>query len=140
MASFLFNSLLRDESIGAVDFDTDTFRMSLHTSALAANKDTHDRFDDMTNEVVGTGYTAGGAVTSVSVGAVDTANDRVDITFGAVSWPSSTITARYGIIRKARGGLASADELVAQIDFGSDIISTVGTFSVTASIYRKTNP
>lgn len=141
MASFLFNAALRFEAIGSIDFDTDTFYMSLHTSTLAANKDTHDFFDDMTNEVTGTGYTAGGnAITGVTVSAVDTTNDRVDITFPAVSWPTATITARYGIIRKRRGGAASADELVMQVDFGSDIASTGGTFSVTASIYRKTNP
>lgn len=140
MASFLYNSMLRDEAVGAIDFDTDTFRVSLHTAAYAPNKDTHDRFDDVTNEVTGTGYTAGGAVTSVTVGAVDATNDRVDVTFGAVSWPSSTITARYGVIRKARGGLASADELIMVVDFGADITSTNGTFSLTASTYRKTNP
>jgi hypothetical protein len=67
-------------------------------------------------------------------------NDRVDITFGAVSWPSSTITARWGLVRKRRGGAASADELVGVIDFGSDIVSTGGTFSLSASIYRKSNP
>jgi hypothetical protein len=132
--------MLRDEAMGAIDFDTDTFRMSLHTSSYTANKDTHDKFDDVTNEVTGTGYTAGGAVTAVTVSAVDTTNDRVDITFGAVSWPSATITARYGVIRKDRGGADSADELVMVVDFGSDITATGGTFSVTASIYRKTNP
>lgn len=140
MPSLLYNSVLRDESIGSIDFDTDTFRMSLHTVTYSANKDTHDRFDDVTNEVTGTGYTAGGNVTTVTVGTVDTTNDRVDITFAAVSWATATITARHGVIRKARGGLASADELVMNVDFGSDITATGGTFSVTASIYRKTNP
>jgi hypothetical protein len=140
MASFLFNSVLRDEATGAVDFDTDVFYLSLHTSAYTPNKDTHDRFDDVTNEVTGTGYTAGGAATTVTVSAVDTTNDRVDITFGATSWTTATITARYGVIRKRRGGAASADELVAVNDFGSDITSTAGTFSVAASIYRKSNP
>ena len=140
MASFLFNSILRDEATGAVDFDTDTFYVSLHTSSFTPNKDTMDRFDDVTNEVTGTGYTAGGTATSVTVGSVDTTNDRVDITFGAVSWTTSTITSRYGVIRKRRGGAASADELVGVIDFGSDIVSTAGTFALTASTYRKSNP
>ena len=140
MPSFLYNSALRDEAIGNIDFDTDVFRMSLHTSAYVADKDVHDRFNDVSNEVTGTGYTAGGNITAVTVGTVDTGNDRVDITFGAVSWPTATITARHGVIRKARGGAATADELIMNVDFGSDITATGGTFSVTASIYRKTNP
>lgn len=140
MASFLFNSVLRDEATGAVDFDTDTFYMSLHTSSYTPNKDTQDRFDDVTNEVTGTGYTAGGMAVTATVGAVDTTNDRVDITFAAAAWTTATITARYGVIRKRRGGAASADELVAVNDFGSDITSTAGTFTVAASIYRKSNP
>lgn len=121
MASIIFNSLLRDMATGAVDFDTDTFYMSLHSSTLTPNKDTMDRFDDVTNENTGTGYTAGGQATAVTVAAVDTANDRVDISFAAVTWTTVTLTnARYGVIRKRRGGAASADELVCCIDFGSN--------------------
>jgi hypothetical protein len=139
MASLIYNSALRDEATGAIDYDTDTFRLMLVTSTYTPNKDTHTKRSDVTNEVAGTGYTAGGTATTVTVAAVDTANDRVDITFGAVSWTTSTITAHAGVVYKSRGGLASADELVAYIDFGSDVASTGGTFSLTASILRKQN-
>ena len=73
--------------------------MSLHASSYTTNKDTHDKRDDLTNEVTCTGYTASGVATSVTVGAVTT-NDRVDVTFGVVSWTTATITARYGVISK----------------------------------------
>jgi hypothetical protein len=43
-----------------IDFDTDTFKAMLVTSSYTPNKDTHDKRDDVTNEVAGTGYTAGG--------------------------------------------------------------------------------
>jgi hypothetical protein len=140
MASLIFNPALRAEAVGSIDFDTDSFKVMLVTSAYTPNKDTHDFRDDVTNEVSGTGYTAGGVATTVTVSAVDTANDRVDITFGAVSWPSSTITARGAVYYKSRGGASSADEIILYDDFGSDIISSGGTFSLAASIYRKTNP
>lgn len=138
MPSLVYNRTLELWARGSIDFDTDTFRVSLHTSSYAENKDTHDFFDDVTNEVSGAGYSAGGNVASVSV-SLDTANDRLDITLGGTTWSSSTITARKAVYRKSRGGAASADELVAVNDFGSDVISVSGTFTLNASTFRITN-
>lgn len=139
MASLIFNSALRDEAIGSIDFDTDTFKVMLVTSAYTPNKDTHTKRSDVTNEAAGTGYSAGGVVSAVSVAAVDTANDRVVITFGAVNWPGASITARGAVYYKSRGGASSADELIAYDDFGADITSTLGTFSLAASTLTKQN-
>lgn len=123
---------------GAVDFDTDTFKVMLVTSTYTPNKDTHDYRNDVTNEVVGAGYSTGGATSSVTV-TPDTANDKVTITFGAVSWADSTITARGAVYYKSRGGASSADEIIAYNDFGSDITSSGGTFSVAASTITLQN-
>lgn len=139
MASLIFNNALFNWAKGQIDFDTDTFKCMLVTSAYAPDKDTHDFRDDVTNEVTGTGYTAGGTAATVTVNAIDTANDRVEITLGAVSWPASTITARGAVYYKSRGGLASADEIVAYIDFGGDVSSTSGTFALSASTIRLQN-
>ncbi len=119
MASLVYNSCIRDAVTGAIDFDTDTFKMMLVTSSYTASK-AHDKRDDITNEVTGTGYTAGG-------------NNDVEISFTVTSWTSATITARAGVIYKSRGGASSADELVGYVDFGSDVSSTNGTFAVTVS-------
>ena len=140
MASLIYNSALRDESIGSIDFDTDSFKVMLVTSAYTENKDTHTKRSDITNEVSGTGYTAGGQAVTATVSAVDTANDRVDITFAQVTWPTSTITARKAIYYKSRGGASSADELIAVNDFGADVTTVAGTFTLNASIVRKSNP
>lgn len=139
MASLIFNNALWNLVKGNVDFDTDTFKCMLVTSAYTPDKDTHDFRNDVTNEVVGTGYSAGGTAATVTVPAIDTANDRIDVTLGAVSWPASTITARGAVYYKSRGGASSADEIIAYIDFGSDIASTAGTFSLSASTLRLQN-
>ena len=139
MASLIYNSFIRDVLVGNIDMDTDTFKVILTTSSYTENKDSHDKRDDVTNEVTGTGYTAGGASTTVTVAAVDTANDDVEITIGAASWTTSTITARKAVIYKSRGGASSADELVCVIDFGSDVVSTAGTFTLTASTIKFQN-
>lgn len=138
MASLIFTSFLEDLARGAIDMDTDTFKVLLTTSSYTENKDTHTKRSDVTNEVTGTGYTAGGVTCTVTV-TKDTANDRLDITLGAVSWPSSTITARKAVYYKSRGGAASADEIVAVNDFGSDVVSTGATFSLAPSTVRFQN-
>jgi hypothetical protein len=132
MASLIYNSAIDDMARNNIDFDTNTFKAMLVTSSYTPNKDTHDKRDDVTNEATGTGYTAGGVTTACTV-TKDTANDKVTLQFAAVSWATSTITARALVIYKSLGGASSADALVAYNDFGSDVSSTAGTFSVAAS-------
>ena len=138
MASLIYNSAVDDMARGVIDFDTDTFKVMLVTSTYTPNKDTHDKRDDVTNEVSGTGYTAGG-VTSACTVTKDTANDKVTLQFASVSWASSTITARGAVIYKSRGGASSADELVAYNDFGADVSTTAGTFTIAASTITLQN-
>jgi hypothetical protein len=131
MASVMYNSFKYDNATSAIDLDGDTFKIMLVTSTYAPNIDTHTRRSDVTNEVVGTGYTAGGvALTGVTV-TNDTANDRTKLSSANPSWPTATITARGAVIYKSRGGAATADELVCYLDFGADQTSTAGTFTVT---------
>lgn len=138
MASIIYNSFLDDVFRGNIDCDTDTFYVLLVTSSYTEDKDVHDKRDDVTNEVSGTGYTAGGVAVTVTV-TKDTVNDRIDVSLGSASWASSTITARKAVYYKRRGGAASADELVAVNDFGSDVITTAGIFTLNASTVRIQN-
>lgn len=127
MADVIYTSFKRDIMNGAIDLDTDTIKVMLVTSSYTASA-SHTKRSDITNEVVGTGYTAGGSalgsptVTNVSTNGVFDAND--------VSWTTSTITARGAVLYKSRGGASSADELICYLDFGSDKISTAGTFLI----------
>ena len=138
MASLIYNSAPDKMARGDIDFDTNTFKAMLVTSTYVPSKDADDFRNDVTNEVSGTGYTAGGVASAVTV-TKDTANDKVTIQFGAVSWASSTITARGCVYYKSRGGASSADEIVAYADFGSDVSSSGGTFSVAASTITLQN-
>jgi hypothetical protein len=137
MASLIYNSCPEDLAKGAIDFDTDTFKVLLVTSSYTPDKDTHTRGDDITNEVTGSGYTAGGATTTVTV-TLDTANDKVTVGFSAVNWPTSTITARGAVIYKSTGTAAN-DPLVAYMDFTNDVSSGGGTFSIAASTITLQN-
>lgn len=138
MTSLVYNRALELWARGSIDFDTDTFKVMLVTSAYTEDKDAHDFRNDVTNEVTGTGYTAGGNTVTVTV-TIDTANDRVDVSLGGTTWPSSTITARKAVYYKSRGGASSADELIAVNDFGTDVSTTAGTFTLNASTLRLAN-
>lgn len=138
MASLIYNSFWEDLARGAIDLDSDTFKVMLTTSSYSQDKDADLKRSAVTNEVSGTGYSAGGTAATFTV-TKDTANDRLDVTLGGVSWTTATITARKAVYYKSRGGASSADELVAVIDFGSDVVSTAGTFTLTASTIRIQN-
>lgn len=131
MANAVFNSFKRDVMNGAIDLDTDTLKVMLVTSAYSPNIDTHTKRSDITNEVVGAGYVAGGATLANPTVTADNTDDEGVFDADDVTWTSSTITARGAVIYKSRGGAASADELVGYVDFGSDYTSTGGNFTIT---------
>lgn len=133
MASLIYDSFFDDLGKNNIKVTVDTFKMLLVTSTYAPNKGTHAKRSDVTNEVTGTGYTSGGQTVTLTQ-TNDTTNHRLDITIGApAGWTSSTITARAAVVYKSRGGASSADELVCYLDFGADITSTAGTFSVSVT-------
>lgn len=132
MASLVYNSCIRNAVTGQIDFDTNTFYMMLVTSTYTPDQDTHLDRADVTNEVTGTNYTSAGQAVTVTVSAVDTANDRVDINFADVTWSSSTITAAAAVVYKYTGTAAN-DLLVAYLDFGGDVSSTSGDFTVSTT-------
>lgn len=131
MASVIYNSFKRDIANGSIDLDTDTIKVMLVTSSYSPNIDTHDKRDDVTNEVAnGNGYTTGGATLAGKAVTVDNTNDRAIFDADNVVWSTATITARGAVLYKSRGGASSADELICYIDFGSDITSTAADFTL----------
>lgn len=138
MASFIYNSFWVDAANGRINAGADTFRGMLVTASYAADKDAHDRRNDVTNEVTGTGYTAGGNTCTFTV-TQNNSLDRIAFTFAAINWPTSTITARGLVVYKARGGASSADELIFYNDFGTNIVTTGTTFTVAQSVITVQN-
>lgn len=110
-----------------VDWDSDTIKVALCTSSYSPNQNTHIYFSDITNEITGTGYTAGGA----TLGSKTIAESSLVTTFDAAdtSWTSSTLTARYAIIYESTG-TSSTSTLIAYVDFGADQSSSSGTFTI----------
>lgn len=139
MASTAYDSFVFDAVTGQIDIDTDTFKVMLVTSAYTEDKAAHLKRSSVTNEVTGTGYTAGGQAIVPTV-TKDTTNHRTTIVFPQVTWPSSTITARKAVYYKSRGGASSADELIAVDDFGSDVTTSSATFTLNATTIHLGTP
>lgn len=139
MPSYCYDSFLDDVARGQIDVDGDTFYALITTNSYTPNQGTHTRRSDITNEVSGTGYTAGGQSVTVSV-SKDTTNHQIVITLGGGTWTSSTITGRKIVYYKRRGGAASADELVAVNEQASDIVSSGGTWTLNSSTITIPTP
>jgi hypothetical protein len=131
MANVIYNSFKRDIAIGSIDLDTDTLKMMLVTSAYVPNQDTHTKRSDVTNEIVGTGYTAGGVTLANKTVVVNNTTNLAIFDADDITIPNATITARAGVLYKSRGGASTADELIAYLDFNSDIAATAGNFVIT---------
>lgn len=117
---------------GSIDLDTDTFKLTLHTATWTPNQDTNDFYDDATNELAtASGYTSGGVTLASVAVTYDSASQQVRFDVADPSWTfSANVTWRYGLVRKARGGAASADEVLAYLDWAtSQTVS--GTYTIT---------
>ncbi|MBK8399954.1 hypothetical protein [Propionivibrio sp.] len=132
------DSFLYDAVTGAIDVNTDTIKCGLATSGYTYNRATHTKRSDVT-EVTGTGYTAGGQTVAVTV-TNNTTLHKLVIDIPQIVWSgSTTITARQLFCYKSRGGASTADELIVFADFGSDVISSGGTFTVNAIAIEYTH-
>ena len=131
MPSKLYGNFLLKALNKEVDFDSDTIKVALLTSSYTPNQDTHDYFNDVsTNEVTGTGYTAGGITLSSKTATYDSGTNVIVLDAADVTWSSSTITARYAVVYDSTG-TSSTSALIGYVDFGSDQSSTNGNFTIT---------
>lgn len=111
---------------GEMDFSSDTaqtFKIALYTSSATLSAATTAY--SVTNEVSGTGYTAGGNTLTISANPA-TSGTTAFLDFADTTWSAATITARGALIYKDGGG----NPAVAVLDFGADKTSTAGDFTI----------
>lgn len=119
---------------GEMDFSSDTtqtFKIALYTSS--ATLDASTTAYSTTNEVTGTGYTAGGNTLTVVV--PDSSGTTAYVDFANTTWSSATITARGALIYKSGG----SNPAVAVLDFGEDKSTTSGDFTIQFPTADATN-
>ena len=115
-------SFRREILLGEHDLDTNSLKLALYTNAASLSDGT--TVYTTSNEVVGTGYSAGGVVlTGIDV-TTDSSVAVVSITDAVVT--ASTITARGALIYNS----SQANKAIAVFNFGSDKSSSNGDFTV----------
>ena len=131
MASVVYNNFKELLLTGGVNLGNggDTIKVALVTSSYSADIDSHDMFDDVTNEVSGTGYSAGGNTLASQAVTQDNTDDEGVFDASDTNWANSTITARGAVVYKSTG-VASTSPLICYFDFGSDQISSSGNFAI----------
>lgn len=104
-----------------------TFKIALYTSSATLGASTTDY--TTSNEVVGTGYSAGGvALTNIDPTSSGT---TAFIDFADATWSSATITAAGALIyNTTTDGGTGTTNAVAVISFGGDKTSTNGDFVI----------
>lgn len=121
---------------GDFDFSSGTaqvFKIALFTSA--ATLDATTTAYSTTNEVVGTGYVAGGNTLTISTNPVASGTTAY-LDFADSTWATATITARGALIYLADGATNPA---IAVLDFGADKTSTAGDFTVQFPVADASN-
>lgn len=112
----LTTSFKQEVLLGVHDLATDTLKLALFTASADLNANT--TVYSTTNEVVGTGYSAGGKVlTDVTV---LTSGTTAYVDFADVVWTPAAFTARGALIYNASKG----NKAIAVLDFGSDKTAT----------------
>jgi hypothetical protein len=109
----------------------DVFKIALYTSAATLGAGTTAY--SATNEVSGTGYTAGGnTLTNVAPSASGT---TALLDFADTTWTSASITANGALIYNS----TQANRAVAALAFGGDKTSTGGSFTIQFPVADASN-
>jgi hypothetical protein len=105
-----------------------TFKIALYTASADINAST--TVYSTTNEVTGTGYTAGGNTLVISTSPTSGNNSSniptAYISFTNTSWTSATFTARAALIYNS----SQSNKSVAILDFGTDKTVSNDTFQI----------
>jgi hypothetical protein len=105
-----------------------TFKIALYTASANINADTTAY--STTNEVTGTGYTAGGNTLTISTSPTSGNNSSniptAYISFSNTSWTNASFTARAALIYNS----SQSNKSVAVLDFGADKTVSNDTFQI----------
>src|SRR6266567_5455179 len=103
-----FSSLANKE----VDFNSDTIKAMLCTSSYTPDQDAHQYKSSVTNEVSGTGYTAGGVTLTTCTFSYDGATNTFKLDCDDFSWTTATFTARNIVIYDSTPGSDATRPLI----------------------------
>jgi hypothetical protein len=113
-----------------INWTGDAIKVALATSTYTPDQDVHDFFNDITNEVVGTGYTAGGVSLTTKTLTYDTATNETRLDAEDAAGTTATFTARYAVVYDSTPGTAATNPLMGYVNFGGDQTVSTGNFTI----------
>jgi hypothetical protein len=128
----LTNSFKQEMLQAGQNLATDTLRMALYTAF--SDIDPLTTVYTTTNEITGTGYTAGGELVTGATISTDVHTGTVYVNFNNVSWPGANFVARGALIYN----VTRSNKSVAVLDFGSDKIFSSVSNTVTMPVNSAT--
>jgi hypothetical protein len=129
MADLVYNGYPTNTMRGLVDHDNGNVKVALVTVTYTADQDAHEFFSDITNEITGTGYSAGGELLTGKTVTQDNTNNRGVFDATDATWTGASFTARAAVMYLDTG-TPSTSPLMRYIDFGSDQTVSGGTFTL----------
>lgn len=127
MADLIYNAFPLYLGDGTIDLDSDTLKVSLHTSSYTPAA-THSVYGDLTNEVAnGNGYTTGGE--TLSTVTWTESSGTATLSAANPTWTSSTFIARYAVVYDDTPS-SPAKPLICLFDFSTDQTVSNGTFTL----------
>ena len=132
---YLLNQIdVYDATQLAIDTSLTTHKWAMYTNTLTPNFSSDVGYS-ATNEVSGTGYTAGGRTIAAGGGSPTTTESPAGTLMYDQSdmvWPSPTSVTARGAIEYADA--LAGDNLIVAMTFGSDFTSTAGTFTIAFNV------
>ncbi len=134
-----FGQSFKNLGLGKFDFSSDTLKCLLTTSDYqpGGSAINHEFVSQVTNEVSGSNYTAGGVTLTGLTWLRDATNNWVVLSCNPPQWSSATFTARRGVIYKDTGDPATSP-LLSYVDFGANANPQASNFTITFTngVYR----
>ncbi len=104
---------------GVFDFSSDSLKALLTTVSYVPDVDTDQFIDDVTSEIVGTGYTAGGKALTGLAWTYNSGSNWAQLVADPLVWTTATFTMRRAVIYKDTG-TPSTSPLIGWIDYGTN--------------------
>ena len=104
------------------DLDTDTIKIALYTSSATLGASTTAY--STTNEISGTGYSAGG--NTLTGATIATSGTTAYVDFDDPEWTSASFTANGALIYNS----SASNKAIAVLAFGGDFTVAAGTFRI----------
>jgi len=116
---------------GDIDFDANTIKVMLLNNTHTTNIDTQEYIDDVsTNEISGTGYTAGGATLGTKTVTQDNTNDLAYADAANTQWDGADFTAYYAVVYRDTG-TPGTSPIIMIVDLdGAETVPEDGTFEI----------